>query len=312
MDTRLNLLSYSSLLTLHRCPRKFQLYRLNSKEIDRDGDVVIAQSVTFAFGSVVGEGIQEILRSGNIELAIWNMFLMWDTDLAAEDEVRKKSFYLAVAAVKRFAAMRDSGLLKDYEIVYHEGKPATELGFMITLPDGFIYRGFVDAVLRHKVSGKILVLELKTTSATRVDEAMYKNSAQAIGYSIVLDVLFPALSSYDVLYLVYMTKSMEYSEPLQFGKSYTSRAQWIQELLFDIELIKMYDEADIYPMRGESCFDWYKQCEYFGLCTLSTKNITKAPEVSPQEMLNTDAEKYAIKLTLADLLRVQLEKSNGV
>ena len=305
IDYRIKNLSYSSLLQLHSCPRKYQLYKLNSKEIDLDGDVAIKQSVTFAFGSVVGEGIQEILRSGSIDEAIWKMFLMWDADLADIDTKRNKSFYLAVFAIQKFAAMRDSGLLDGYELVIHDGVPATELGFCITFPDGFLYRGFVDAVLVHKVTGKVLVLELKTSSQNMVVAATFKNSAQAIGYSVVLYVLFPSLNSYEVLYLVYLTKAMEFAEPLMFTKSYLQRALWIHEVLLDIERIKMYENVGVYPMHGESCYTWYRECEYFGLCTLSTTHIT-TPE-PPIE--NRVIEKYAINLTMNDLIQAQLRKS---
>jgi len=305
IDYRIRNISYSSLNTLHSCPRKYQLYKLQGKEIDQDGEVVITQNVTFAFGHVVGEGIQEYLRTGDIDKTIFKIFLTWHADLADVDEKRKKSIWLAIFAVQKFAAMRKAGLLNGYELVTYEGKPATELSFAITFPDGFIYRGFVDAVLRHTVTGKILVLELKTSSSNNVFPATFKNSAQAIGYSIVLDVLYPDYNSYDVMYLVYLTKEMEYADPLMFGKSYLQRALWIQEVLLDIETIKMYERAGVYPMRGESCYAWFRECEYFGLCTLSTKNITK-PEPPPEKRKE---ETFQINLTLADLITAQINKS---
>ena len=165
--------------------------------------------------------------------------------------------------------MREHGYLDGYNLVRYQDKPATELSFVIHLPDGFKYRGFVDAVLQHEISGAVMVLEVKTTNATAVNPAQYKNSAQAIGYSIVLDALFPDLRAYEVLYLVYQTKSESYQQ-LPFEKSYHSRALWIRELLLDIELIKMYEQASIYPMHGESCYSFFRECEYLNLCTLST------------------------------------------
>lgn len=302
MDHRLLNLSYSSMLTLHSCPRKWELDRKNSIERDMDDEVAVTQNVTFAFGHIVGSGIQDVLAGLSEDKVIWNMFLAWHADLEDSNEKKLKSYYYAVYAVQKFISMRKAGLLEGYELVHYNGKPACELSFRITFPDGFKYRGYVDAVLQHKITGKVLVLELKTTGMKYVSQTTYKNSAQAIGYSIVLDVIFPDLSSYEVLYMVYMTTQMEY-ETMPFTKSYLQRALWIKELLLDIEVIKMYEEAGVFPMHGESCLQWGRDCNYFNMCTLSTEHIVKPPAETPKE------ETYQIELTLQDLIQSQLSKT---
>jgi len=75
----------------------------------------------------------------------------------------------------------------NYELVYVDGKPAVELGFRVFCLNEFKVRGFIDLVLRDKRDGKLLVFELKTTRFTNVHPAMYKNSGQALGYSLILD-----------------------------------------------------------------------------------------------------------------------------
>jgi hypothetical protein len=202
-------------------------------------------------------------------------------------------------------------VLKDYELVYTNTGPACELGFRIHFPDGFKYRGFVDAVLKHKLTGEILVLEVKTTSSKYLTEAQYKNSAQAIGYSIVLDHIFPDYSSYKVLYLPYLTHAMEFS-PMQFNKSPLQRALWLQELLLDIETIKLYEEYGVYPMRGESCYSFYRECEYFGLCTLATDKLT-TPQTEEERLAleEKESQAYEIEVTFQDLLATQLEKTGN-
>lgn len=305
IDHRIKRLSHSSRETLHKCPRKFQLYRLNSKQEAQDdgGD----QSVTFAYGHAVGLGIQHALEDKPFTHAVWQMFLGWEVDLEARDEKRKKNFYSACAAVQKFYYLRAAGFYKDYELVYYEGKPAVELSFCVSFPDGFIYRGFVDAVLRHKITGEVLVLECKTTANSTVNPAQFKNSGQAIGYSIVLDALFPELSSYQVLYLVYQTKGMEWT-PLVFKKSYLQRALWIQELLLDIDMIKLYENVKVYPMHGNMCYDFFRECEYLSLCTMSTTHLT-TPEPSKEEQAE-HAETFQINITLADLINSQLAKAD--
>lgn len=299
MDPRIKNLSYSSLLTLHKCPRKYQLQKLQAQtEASEDSE----SSITFGFGHIVGHGIQCAMQDFSEDRIIWEMFLMWEPDLLAENPKQVKSFWYGVLAVQKFLALRENGFLAYYELVWYEGKPACELSFRITFPDSFLYRGFVDVVLKNKITGEVMILELKTSSSTALNPATYKNSAQAIGYSVVLDVIEPELSSYKVLYLVYTTKSLEYNQ-LWFDKSYLQRALWIRELLLDIESIKMYEEASIYPMRGESCFDFYRECFYLNLCTLPTEMLT-----DPFSEEDLKVEEFQIELTLSDLIEAQLTK----
>ena len=304
IDKRILNLSYSSLLTLHSCPRKFQLYKLGA---DVSTEPEVTESVTFAYGHVIGSGIQHLLEGMEMDEVIWKAFLEWDCDLFADNPKQNKSFFGAIHALRQFDSMRANGYLAGYEIVRYKDKPACELSFAIRLPDGFIYRGFVDAVLRNTITGKVIVLECKTTSSTAVNPAQYKNSAQAIGYSIVLDAIFPILSDYEVLYLAYQSKSQEYIQ-LSFNKSYYQRALWIQELLLDIEVIKLYEREGIYPMRGESCFSWYRECEYYNNCTLSTNLLTAPLSPEGSEALDKQLEEYQIQITLEDLVRAQLTK----
>lgn len=304
VDYRIRQLSYSSILSLHSCPRKFQLYKLRSSGRSEEAP---KSTITFAYGHIVGEGIQYVLQGLPKEEVIWRMFLGWHTDLFAEDEKMKKSFWSAVIAIERFIHIRDSELLNEYELLYYEGKPATELSFAVSFPDGFRLRGFVDAVLRNRITGEIVVLECKTTGSATLNPAQFKNSAQGIGYSIVLDVLAPEISSYKVIYLVYQTKGQEYTI-LEFPKSYLQRALWIKELLLDIETIKMYDREGVYPMHGESCYSFFRECEYFNVCTLSTKHLTKP--FNPAT--DTDVLEYQVNVTLLDLIESQVRKVTGI
>jgi len=304
MDKRIQNLSYSSLLTLHTCPRKFQLYRLNA-EVTADEDV--PGSVTFAYGHAVGEGIQHILTGDSIQQVMWKLFLAWEVDLLADNPKQNKSFWGALVAVQQFSALMENGYLEGYELAHYQGKPATELSFVIHLPDGFKYRGFVDAVLQHSVTGEVLVLECKTTNSATVNPAQYKNSAQAIGYSIVLDALFPTLSAYKVLYLVYQTKSESYVQ-LPFDKSYYSRALWIRELLLEIEVIKLYDDSEIYPMHGESCYHFFRECEYMQTCTLSTDRLTSKLSTDEEAKLDAQLEQFQISIGIEDLIAAQIAK----
>lgn len=308
IDPRLKLLSHSSRTSLHTCPRKYQLYRLSSEEQATEASKEMEQRVTFAYGKAVGMGVQSTLESKTEVQVYLDTFLEWDTDLLEENTRQKKSFWLALFAVQKFIVMREDGFLDDYELVSYKGKPAVELAFLINLPDGYKYRGFVDAVLQHKTTKEVLVLENKTSSGV-AQSANFKNSGQALGYSVVLDILFPELSSYTVLYLVYETKSLEYKE-LPFTKSLLQRALWLQELLIDTQVISLYNSYDTFPMCGHSCFNFFRECEYLGLCTLHTENLTKPLTEAILERIEEDNTRYEFTVDFYDLVESQIAKGD--
>ena len=301
-------LSYSSLGELHSCPRKFVLNKLRSPFRED------ARSVTFAFGHSVGQGIQSYLTyERNSELSeeqkwnhvVFDMMLAWDfNDLYAEEERSGKSFWNAVIAVQRFKHIRNSPVLADYDLLWLEERPGIEFSFRITTPDGYKYRGFVDVVLVHKITGELLVLELKTTSSSRIEPATYKNSGQALGYSVVLDNIAPGKSSYKVLYLVLSSKELEYT-PMEFTKTYLQRAEWIHSFLLDVEIIKMYHSQNFWPQNGASCFNFFRECEHFQTCGMSLER-----QVRPESwtMESQDENEYQIELSLMDLIETQLER----
>jgi hypothetical protein len=294
-DPRLTRTSYSSLLTFHSCPRRYQLDKLQAEKI-----VDNESNVTFAFGHVMGEGIQQYLISRNLDDALWKMFLMWHADYLDENERQKKSFAGAVAAMMMFEELCKDGLLDEYEVAYFNGKPAAELSFKIIFPNTE-YRGYVDLVLCHKLTGEYLILELKTTSAKYVKHSNYKNSAQALGYSVVLDRIAPGTTSYGVLYLVYLTQ-MDRFEPMEFPKTYHQRAMWIQSMLWDdrklTDMIDEFGNHGIWPIHGESCNAFNRDCAYMDMCQGQTEYIT-AP--LRENQLVEDVE-YDFVFTVEELL----------
>lgn len=309
IDPRLKLLSHSSRSSLHKCPRKYQLYRLSSEQISLEDEKEMQQGVTFAYGKAVGVGVQSVLEGKTEDQIAIDTFLEWDVDLLDANPRQNKSFWLALFAVQKFAKLVANGFLEDYELVYYKGKPAVELSFQILLPQGFKYRGFVDAVLRHKHTGDVVVLENKTSSS-KANAAYFKNSGQALGYSVVLDILFPSLSSYEVLYMVYETKSYEYVE-LPFKKSLLQRALWLQELIIDTQMVELYESYQTYPMHGENCYDFFRDCEYLSLCTLSTENLTKPLTQEMLDKITKDGDSYDFTVDFYDLVEAQINKGES-
>jgi hypothetical protein len=302
IDYRLKQLSYSSELSLRNCPRKYQLYKLRASGT-KEG---IVQTISNSFGHAVGLGTQLVFQDKyTLQEIIWQVFLAYPIDPLLEDEKAKKGFWSALVSISRLYNARKAGFLSDWVVLEWEGKPAIEFSFCINLPNGFRYRGYVDAVVKNKKTRKIGVLERKTTKNKVVAPESFKNSGQALGYSIVLDHIFPDISSYEVLYLVYSSTTMEETE-FEFSKSYVQRAEWIQTLLFECDMITKYDEAEMYPMHGESCYDFFRSCQYIQTCTLDISSLAK--EYDPE--IHEDTVEYQINISLQDLIQTQLRKAS--
>jgi hypothetical protein len=299
-------LSHSSMELLHSCPRLFQLYRLSIQDGELSNEDASKKETTFCFGHVVGEGIQLILQGWPMRLVLFKLFTSWYAPLDARDEKKNKSFSEAILAVELFAAKYTAGiLLPNYELVIlSDGTPAIELGFKIHLGEGFVFKGKIDAILKHKETGEIVVLEDKTSSQNSINPIQYQNSSQALGYGIVVDYLFPTHSSYKVIYLIFNTKSRDY-EQFPFDKSFHQRAAWLQSLLLEKETIKLY-ENHVFPMRGENCINrFYQTCTYLNICQTSTEILLSGKIKTPRK---EEVGEYQYEFNIEDLIRNQLEK----
>lgn len=303
----LRTLSYSGLLTLHSCPRKFELSRL----IPRMTDVEVDEDEHghLDFGTVVGNGVQVLLTTHNLNAALFRVFLDWNDNLDSDrGEKSKKTFWHAIQAVSLFQEMLH-GPFARYEVAQFHGKPATELGFAIDCGEGFTLRGKLDALLVHRNTNEFLPLECKTTGVPVPNEAMYGNSSQGIGYGVVIDTVAQEggeeIAGYTVGYPVYLTRKAEWVY-FPFPKTNTSRALWLQSLLMDIQDIQRYHDMGYFPQRGEHCFTYNKPCKWYGTCHLANEYL-----VGPVEKLPVKYDKvgeFPLEFSIDQLVEAQIAK----
>lgn len=308
-----NLCALSNSLShmLHKCPRKYQLYKLLPRQPgaetsfyrnDGQGDEHLD------YGAAVGDGVQRYLISGDIQDTYFYMFLRWKKFIDDESgEKARKTFWHALFAIDKFITLRKT-VLANYELAYIDGKPACELGFVIDCGGGFTYRGKIDVVMIHKMTKEIVVLEFKTTKFREVHEAVYRNSSQALGYSLIIDILVAALgleatSSTKVIYPIYKTFAFEW-EIQQFAKSNSQRAMWIKHILVDIQHIRDYVETGYFPMHGEACYDFFRPCAWLGVCEISDANLI------PKEVAEVvvPEEDYPFRFNLDKIIENQLAR----
>lgn len=303
----LKLMSYSSRSQCRSCPRKFQLYRLTDPSREATIDTM--------FGHAVGRGVQILFETGSFEEAVWQMFLHWPVDIMDNtDTPKRKSLFHAFSAVEQFQVF--DGLLQDYEMVSYvlpDGRQlhASELGAKIDLGDGFFERAKFDGVLRNKKTGRLAVLECKTTGNRLVHEAMYKNTGQGIGYSVVLDTIARQhgydTQKFDVLYVVFQSVALEWHQ-FCFQYSAADRLAWIQDVLLAKTEIATYAEEGHFPKNGASCFAYNRPCTYFESCGMSDRFLI--PKWERIKLVEDKPEDYPFTYTLDEILAAQIERYN--
>lgn len=268
----INILSFSTFGALHECERKFALNKVTAalrKDVPR---IVYKESNEhFAYGRAIESGVHAVLLGKEDWQITKDMFLSWDLPLWDETSEKNKSFLNCLLAIHKFKYIYPN-FFTGWEIAYFNGKPAIELSMYIDLGNGFFYMGHADVILWNAKENKYRVLEIKSTGATSVHEAMYKNSDQAVGYSIMLDSVAQDLEStgtFEVFYLVHCTMQNEW-KLFPFTKMRSQRAGWINTLLLDIQRINVYKEVKFWPKRGNACYKYKRVCPHFQTCDLDT------------------------------------------
>ena len=59
-------------------------------------------------------------------------------------------------------------------------------------------------------------------------------------------------------------------------------------------------------MHGESCYDFFRPCEYLGLCTLSTENLIKV--LTSADVKRIEEEEYMFVVDFYELVEAQIAK----
>jgi hypothetical protein len=301
----INILSYSTFGALHTCERQFQKNKLRLAANKNTPRVLFAETnIDFAFGRAVESGLHSTLLNKSQQEIFLDMFLAWDIPLWQQHPRNyAKTFIDSVIAIDQFKFVQDT-LFAGWEIAYFDGKPAIEVSMCIDLGNGYYYVGHADVILYHPIERRFRVLEIKTTGAKYVHEAMYQNSDQAVGYSIMLDSIAKDLeesATFEVFYLVFCTSTDKW-ERFDFTKSRSQRAGWINTLLLDIQRINTHRQVNFWPKRGGSCFKYSKPCQYFGICDL--EQMPEFEIISKEEIEKHD---FDFRFDLNKIIETQTE-----
>ena len=285
-------LSFSSNNLLTGCDRKFQLTKLIESHEQDD------EAPQFSFGHCFGDAIADYLVRGDMDHALLVGWLAYWPDVSDN----KRSVWFALNAVLQAQAELDK-IREDWEVASFEGRPATELSFKLVVNDWCYFVGYIDAVLKHKRDGHLAVFECKHSTSILNDlTPMYKNSGQALGYSIVLDMIAgQELGKYSLFYFVGQLKKphLPVYHVYEWHKTILDRLNWFLTLGLDVERLQRNIELGIFPMRGNHCLSFNRVCEFFGTCNLHSFDKPKARP--PDEV------EYQFVYTLDELVKSHLD-----
>ena len=277
---------------LNTCERKFQLEKLLAAPREKE-------SPHFSFGHAYGAGIATYMVTQNKDQAIYECWKAYWPVVESDSKTQAR----AILCLQN-SFMKLDNLLMEYEVATFKDQPAVELSFRINITPTKYFVGHMDVVLRNKITGQYMVMEVKSTGIMLLDiEALYKNSGQALGYSIALDeIAGEELSNYGVLYCVTQLGKnfQQQTHILTFQKTLTDRLNWFVTLGLDVQRIEEMEKLNIFPKRGDSCVKFNKPCWHYGIC-----DLRQAEEDAPVE---EDKIEYVFQYDMDTLIEHHLER----
>lgn len=253
--------SHHSNLLLNSCPLLYELTRVRDigeveEYVQEDRD----SNADLSYGRTIGIGFQELIRSKDLDAAIWKAFCsysFWETD--------KKCFEGIVSALEK---LEKEFPLNLYEVVLEEA------AIKIRLSEDDYWCGFIDLVLRRKDIKKYIIGEVKSCGINSDDlTPLYQNSAQAMGYSVVLPELLSddeqALASFETLYLIAHIPQQQWFPKIKtyiFQKTALDRKKWLLNTYLAYQRYCQYRDLQYWPAQGDSCLRYNRPCNLFGIC----------------------------------------------
>lgn len=185
-------LSFSSDSTYQTCPKMYKLSRI-------DRLTCIQESMATMFGKVVHTAIHLYLKA-QIDGATFTAPLFFEQEFvrrARETNLRLPANWSIqdfIECGKLMLERFDEFWKKDeYEVVLDSsGEPILEREFKIGLPENVEYTAIIDAILRRKRDGWIIICDWKTPAQASFEEFALL-SEQLTGYQVVVEAFMQEL-----------------------------------------------------------------------------------------------------------------------
>lgn len=264
--------SYSSLNVYSTCNRKFELQKLYPTP--REPGEAFAADV----GSALHAGYQNYLITQDVDQATWAYMLKYPYESERNQSNDYRSLEAGFATLLR---MIESSDMIDYELATikkpdGEIVPAIEVPFELRfknliLPDGrgLAFIGFIDAIMRHLVTGQFRTVDIKTHRRSLYDAtAKYKYDPQQIPYGIVVEHSQGfTIEDFQVVYLdCYVDILDSRAMPYQFTKTQDDIQEWLVQVVMTFQEIKRQMDIDFFPRASGGCLFYNKPCRFLDVC----------------------------------------------
>ena len=302
--------SYSSLNTAASCLRKFEFNKLYPRK-PRDQEEQFAADV----GKALHAAVQHWMIHGDEDAALWILMrefpYVWEYYQTRDD----RNLEAAIATLEMIVDSVDMTEWELVEIRLEDGTvvPAIEVPFEIrlkglTLSDGreIVYTGFIDAIMRHKGTGLVRTLDIKTHRSTLRDAtAKYKFDSQQVPYGIIVEHLQGnVVEQFEVLYLDCFIDLVEPRVTLYpFLKLHEDLQEWMMDTLLRIRQIQTSHQMDYFPRASGGCMAWNKPCYFLDVCETRNKDAI--------EMWLLEGEEPAEERPWDPWIRVELDMGVG-
>ena len=262
-------LSHSGLNSLSSCPRRFAFRKiiLNHRSEWQETDAT-------AVGTAVHEGVQEYMRSRDVDAAVHALALHHPHFLK---DKTKASTYDLEASVWTLLQIIENSDLPSYELAtfLKDGAEhkATEIAFLVIIEFEtviFHLRGFIDLVLMNPLTGRFLPVDIKTTTPQGLGtmQPKYRYDWQVTSYGIPLNALLGNTGSFDVgVFGVIMSdREPKFEFPIYERRPHD--LEKYQFYLFDkCKQILGYLDQEDFPRHPQSCYSFGRLCHYHQQCS---------------------------------------------
>jgi len=268
--------------TFESCPRKFEFLNFFDRRPPRDsghaadvGTALHEGWQAFLIALAEGKSKGEAMQAGYLAVLI---HYPWHSE--AEQSTSVRSLENTVTMLREIMR-RDEW--DHYELIQIDGRWAVEVPFHIIHESlgtfefaatgetcQFVTQGKIDAILRHKITGRVACWDAKTTITPEdLIRSEYTWSGQQVGYGQVLQALMgESLQSFDVYYLVarFSASDPPHVQVIPFEKSEENVEDYWLDKIDRLQRMQRYATQGRFPRRNGSCNAYQHECSCFNIC----------------------------------------------
>lgn len=286
--------SNSSLGTFHSCVRKFFFSKILTGRRE-------APSLASELGHALHIGWQTWLETESRELSDWAYARRYPL-LLNSDPTDGRSLEAGLSALDE---IRNNIKMAEWKLasivdMYGNTRPAVEVEFELWI-DGplvggraVVYRGFIDAILQHVVTGEFLIVDLKTTRTEDQNVAAeYKWNDQGLPYGLILQAATgKPVTNFTIAYLC---TYVDIVDPrcvfYPVDKKEQDVNDWVQAFWLDIMQLRNYAAMEFWPRTAKSCMAYKHPCRFFGICEETRPQVLEAVIAAMPEPIGVDHSK---------------------